>query len=216
MLFGLNLVDLLLFLPSILLGFTLHEYAHARLAVALGDPTPREQGRLTLNPLRHIDLLGLVLILTLGFGWARPVQFNAANFAQPRRDRALVALVGPAANLLLAVALVLVLRLTTGGAGVGAGDGALLGRGLVLGVYLNLVLLVLNLLPLPPLDGSHLVLIAIPESKPRIAALYFRYGSLLLLLLILSGTIFGRDLLPIGNAATALLRLLLRLSGLSG
>lgn len=215
MLFGLNFVDLLLFLPSILIGFTLHEYAHARLAVALGDPTPREQGRLTLNPLRHIDLLGLALILTVGFGWARPVEFNAANFTYPRRDRALVALVGPAANLFLALALVLVLRLLAGvTAGAGAGD--LFGRGLVLGVYLNLVLLILNLLPLPPLDGSHLVLIAIPESHPRIAAIYFRYGSLLLLVLILSGTIFGRDLLPIGNAASALLRLLLRFSGLAG
>jgi len=211
MLFGLSFTELLLFLPSILLGFALHEYAHARLAVALGDPTPREQGRLTLNPLRHIDLTGLLLIITVGFGWARPVQFNPANFSHPRRDRVSVALVGPLANLILAVLLVLLLRLFVQGGGQISG---LLGRGLVLGVYLNLVLLVLNLLPLPPLDGSHLVLVAIPEDRPRLAQIYTRYGAILLLVLILGGTILGGNWLPIGNAAGALLQLLFRMAGL--
>lgn len=213
MLFGLGTTDLLLFIPAILLGFTLHEYAHARLAVALGDPTPRERGRLTLNPLRHIDLVGLLLILTVGFGWARPVQFDPSRFKRPRRGRAAVAVIGPAANLVLAVVLVLVLRFVVS-PGDGASGRALVERGLVLGIYLNLVLLVLNMLPLPPLDGSHLVLVLIPEDKPRLAQLYVRYGAVVLLVLILGGTVFGRNILPIGNVATSLLQLLFRLAGL--
>lgn len=213
MLFGLSTTDLLLFIPAILLGFTLHEYAHARLAVALGDPTPRERGRLTLNPLRHIDLVGLILILTVGFGWARPVQFDPSRFKHPRRGRAAVAVIGPAANLVLAVALVLVLRVVVSAGGAEAAQGVA-GRGLVLGIYLNLILLVLNLLPLPPLDGSHLVLVLIPDSRPRLAQLYTRYGAIVLLVLILGGTVFGRNILPIGNAATSLLELLFRFAGL--
>ncbi|MFW5729350.1 MAG: site-2 protease family protein [Spirochaetota bacterium] len=213
MLFGLGTTDLLLFIPAILLGFTLHEYAHARLAVALGDPTPRERGRLTLNPLRHIDLVGLLLILTVGFGWARPVQFDPSRFKRPRRGRAAVAVIGPAANLVLAVVLVLVLRFVVS-PGDGASGRALVERGLVLGIYLNLVLLVLNMLPLPPLDGSHLVLVLIPDDKPRLAQLYVRYGAVVLLVLILGGTVFGRNILPIGNVATSLLQLLFRLAGL--
>jgi Zn-dependent protease len=213
MLFGLSTTDLLLFIPAILLGFTLHEYAHARLAVALGDPTPRERGRLTLNPLRHIDLVGLILVLTVGFGWARPVQFDPSRFKRPRQGRAAVAVIGPAANLLLAVALVLVLRVVVSAGGAEAVQGPA-GRGLVLGIYLNLILLVLNLLPLPPLDGSHLVLVLIPDSRPRLAQIYTRYGAIVLLVLILGGTVFGRNILPIGNAATSLLELLFRLAGL--
>src|SRR5512136_1227708 len=108
---NLSLKELLQVLPAVLIGLTIHELAHAFVALKLGDDTPRMLGRITLNPLKHIDLVGFILLVVAGFGWAKPVIINRSNLKHPFRDDVLIALAGPAANLLFAVALVLVLKL---------------------------------------------------------------------------------------------------------
>lgn len=142
-------------LPVLVVSLTLHELAHASVATALGDPTPREQGRLTLNPIPHLDPLGTSMfaityfLSDFLFGWARPVQVQASYFRHPKQQMALVAAAGPATNFVLALACVAVLV-----------HGDVAGRTfqvLVLSYQLNLVLGIFNLLPIPPLDGSRIV-----------------------------------------------------------
>jgi Zn-dependent protease len=150
-----SLEVLLLLLPVLVASMTLHELAHAYVATRLGDPTPREHGRLTLNPVAHLDPLGtLMFILTallapFLFGWAKPVLVDARYFGRPKQGMALVAIAGPVTNLLIALAFVAVLV-----------HGDLVGttRDVALAAYqVNLVLGLFNLIPIPPLDGSRVV-----------------------------------------------------------
>jgi Zn-dependent protease len=150
-----SLEVLLLLLPVLVASMTLHELAHAYVATRLGDPTPREHGRLTLNPVAHLDPLGtLMFILTallapFIFGWAKPVLVDARYFGRPKQGMALVAIAGPVTNLLIALAFVAVLV-----------HGDLVGttRDVALAAYqVNLVLGLFNLIPIPPLDGSRVV-----------------------------------------------------------
>ena len=158
------LISLLLSLPVILLALSVHEAAHGFAAWRLGDPTARNFGRLTLNPLKHLDPYGFICMLLVGFGWANPVPVNSRYFKKPRRDIALVGLAGPLSNLLLAVVFLLLLRF------VGFGWLAQLPIAnqlqfnlvyftcvlLYYGVYMNVTLAIFNLLPVPPLDGSRI------------------------------------------------------------
>ena len=185
----------------VLLAVTLHEVAHGYAARALGDPTAQQAGRLSLNPLRHVDPVGTLLVpgilLAIGgflFGWARPVPVNAARLHQGRRSMAWVALAGPLANLVMALgwAVLLKLLLLTGsesGMAIGMRYMALAGIGI------NIILMVLNLLPLPPLDGSRVLGGFVP---PRQAAWLDRvepYGLIILLGLLVTG-ILGVILWP--------------------
>ncbi|MCS7173553.1 MAG: site-2 protease family protein [Armatimonadetes bacterium] len=178
---GLELSHLLATALALLVAATAHEYAHAYVAVRLGDPTPRRLGRLTLNPLAHLDPWGTLLLLLAGFGWAKPVPVNPAYFPDPRRGMLLVAAAGPAANLILLMALGALAR--TGILPELGGLGALWLRLL----YVNAVLAVFNLLPVPPLDGSR-ILWAFLRGEGE--TLYLRlqpYGPLVLLGLLLLG-----------------------------
>ena len=150
---------LLLQIPALLIAVTVHELAHALVADRLGDPTARSIGRLTLNPLPHIDPLGALAFILAGFGWAKPVPVNAQNFRHPLRDMAWVAAAGPIANFLAAfAALILILVLKSAGMLPEVAVGALWY------VYtFNLVLGIFNLVPLPPLDGGHFL----PYLPPR-------------------------------------------------
>jgi Zn-dependent protease len=161
-----NPVALLLKLPAILLAITVHEYAHGRASDRLGDPTARMAGRLTLNPLKHLDLMGFICLLLAGFGWAKPVPVNAAYFANPARDMMLSSAAGPVANLLAAVACGLLFDLV-GGTGP-------VGQMLALGIYYNIVLCLFNLLPVPPLDGSHVLKGLLPRSLALALSRYDR------------------------------------------
>src|SRR3990167_5250812 len=142
---------------AFLLALTIHEFAHALAADRLGDPTPRVQGRLTLNPVAHIDLFGtillpLFLLLTRApilFGWAKPVMFDPYNLANPRRDAALISFAGPLSNLLVAIILALLIRLSTGFPTLAMGVIGLVATPLIL---LNVVLAIFNLIPIHPLD----------------------------------------------------------------
>lgn len=167
----------------LLIAFTLHELAHAVTADRLGDPTPRRMGRITLNPLAHLDPIGTILLLVAGFGWAKPVLVNPMNLrGNPRTAMAIVAAAGPISNLLLAALGALVVRL-----GLVSIDQLILGAfpspGFFLSVFIqiNLILAFFNLIPIPPLDGSKILFAILPaELAYRLRPLE-QYGFLLLM-----------------------------------
>ncbi len=168
------LINAVFLIPGLLLGLVLHEFAHARVAVARGDQTPRLDGRLSLDPARHLDPLGTIAIFLIHFGWAKPVRINPSRMRH-RFDPALVALAGPLTNLLVAVALSIPLRLVLASsdlrlgcaAGLACAPVALLFRFLLVAFFLNVVLAVFNLLPIPPLDGYNLVATLLRRRFPR-------------------------------------------------
>lgn len=180
---------ILLRLPGLVAGFVLHELGHGYVAYALGDPSPRYTGRLSLNPVRHIDPVGFLLLLVAGFGWAKPVQVNPLNFADPRRGMALVALAGPLANFLLALLFLVAGRLFA------VSPFSVAGAILASGAWINVALGVFNLLPVPPLDGSKVLAGILPARMADLAALE-GYGWVVLLLLIATGAI-GMVLRPL-------------------
>jgi Zn-dependent protease len=215
--FDADLRRIALLLPAVLIGFTVHEYSHALVAVRLGDSTPRDQGRLTLNPISHIELVGFLLILMVGFGWAKPVQINPRNFKNPRNDEVLVSLAGPFANLLFGVAFALVVKLvfTFAPQLLYAGTaGSLLYQILNYIVWINLLLAVFNLFPIPPLDGSHILVSLVPDRFARFKLMYLRYGRFALIGLIMLGFITGYNLLPIGFLTSRLYQGLYNILGM--
>jgi Zn-dependent protease len=200
-----DLPSMLYSLPAVVLGLTAHEFMHAWAAFRLGDDTAREQGRLSLNPLRHIDPLGFLFLVVAGFGWAKPVQFNREKLKRPRRDEALIALAGPFSNLLLAVLASVALRLlalAVPGMAEG-GAGRILFNLFMYLIYINYGLFVFNLIPIPPLDGSHLVFSALPMS-PQTQARIYRFGTLALFAILIIDSRTRLDLLPIGKVVRAI------------
>jgi len=212
---GLSVKELLQVLPAILVGLTIHELAHAFIALTLGDDTPKLLGRVTLNPIKHIDLLGFVLLVVAGFGWAKPVVINRNNLKHPMRDDILIALSGPAANLLLAVVLALVLRVLFGLAAFrSSGLFEIVVSTLFVFITINVSLGLFNLLPIPPLDGSHIVWNLLSLRSPETSAIYFKYGSYLLIAIVVLERVTGRDILPVGKAVNVVVMAILRLVGL--
>jgi Zn-dependent protease len=170
-----------LFLAASLIGaLSLHEFAHALAADLQGDRMPRAMGRLTLNPLRHLDPLGTLMLFIAGFGWAKPVEFRPQALRSKRFGAALVALAGPVMNLVLAVAGALILAL------VAEGPQWILVF-LSFFITINVILAVFNLIPLPPLDGSRLLTIFLPPRHQRIIFWLDRYGFIVLLALVVFG-----------------------------
>ncbi len=170
----------------ILLAITLHEYAHAWTADRLGDPTARREGRLSLNPLAHLDPVGAVMLALFGFGWARPVPINPWYFRDSRRGTLLVAMAGPLANVTLAWVANLLLGMLDRSL-FPVGWGALVFTFLRTTVVLNLWLAAFNLIPIPPLDGSRILAGLVSHSQAVALARLEAYGPLLLVLLIVSG-----------------------------
>ncbi|OGD56744.1 hypothetical protein A2V71_04170 [Candidatus Berkelbacteria bacterium RBG_13_40_8] len=149
-------IQFLIFIIAILISLTIHEFAHALIADRLGDPTPRLMGRLTLNPIAHLDLFGTIFLLIAGFGWGKPVIVNSRNFKNPTWDNLTVSLAGPMSNLLLAIVLGLIIRFVP--------VGALATNLLTIVIFYNLVFMIFNFLPIPPLDGSKVLALFIPEN----------------------------------------------------
>ncbi len=202
---------LVLKVPALLLAVTVHELAHGWIADRLGDPTARRQGRLTLNPLPHIDPIGALAFVLAGFGWAKPVPVNAANLRHPVRDMAWVAAAGPVSNLAVAfvglVAFVVIRRVEavpfiTEPLG-----------GILLYVYqFNLVLAIFNLIPLPPLDGGHFLPYFFPRGSWALLHQLEQYGPFLLLLLVITGAtryVVGPVFQIVSEIYLAIVRLLL-------
>jgi len=204
---NLDLASKLYSLPGIILGLTVHEYAHAWASWKLGDETAREDGRLSLNPLKHIDPIGFLFLLVAGFGWAKPVRFNRERLAKPRRDEALIAAAGPLSNLALGVILSIVVRLLDLGLGLaGLTMPDLAFEVFIYAIFINYGLFVFNLIPLPPLDGSHVFFSAL-RLRPETEAAIFRWGSMALFGILIIGTAAKIDLLPIGKVVQAIAKL---------
>lgn len=178
---------LILQIPALLVAVTVHELAHALVADRLGDPTPRRLGRITLNPLPHIDPLGALAFVLAGFGWAKPVPVSAQYLGRPIRDMALVAAAGPLSNFLVAfVALVAVRVLSHLGGAMPFVSEPLSGVLFWTYVY-NLALGIFNLIPLPPLDGGHFLPYFFPRASWSFIHQLEQVGPFLLILLVLSG-----------------------------
>ncbi len=190
--FTIQIIDKLLLLPGLLIGLSAHEFAHAYVAFKLGDDSQRFQGRLTLNPLKHIDPVGFLLLMLLGYGWAKPVMVNSRGFKNLRRDDTLVSIAGPIANLILAVIFTILMGLTffiitkTGGYNQTT---EIIMKILERALLINLVLMVFNLIPLPPLDGHHILgnIVGTPLWN-----FYYKYADILrialMFVIILGGT----------------------------
>lgn len=176
-------------LAAVLVAATFHEYAHALVADRLGDPTPRAMARLSLNPLVHLDLLGTLFFVVFGFGWARPVPVNPRNFADPRRGMLQVALAGPLANVTVAFVVGALLKLP------GLAAEPLAGAVLSTLIWINVILAIFNLIPIPPLDGSRILESLLVGRQALTYARLQPYGTLVLLVLLYTGVV-GRVMLP--------------------
>lgn len=168
-----NPIAVIVFLAALTAAFTIHEFSHAQVALLLGDPTAKYQGRITLNPLAHLDPIGTALLLIFGFGWGKPVPVNPQYFARPALDELLVALAGPASNFLFAAILGLIVRVLPAD--------SLIATVLFLTIEINIFLMLFNLLPVPPLDGSKLIRVIFGETAFEM----LQQNSLILVILLL-------------------------------
>ncbi|MEK7783991.1 MAG: site-2 protease family protein [Chloroflexota bacterium] len=198
---------------TLILAITVHEFAHAITADNLGDPTPRSQGRVTLNPLAHLDPFGSLLFIVSGFGWGRPVLTNPRNYRIPiRTGMAIVAFAGPLSNFLMAMLAAIPFRLGLGGALNIGGVGEIvpsLADFLFIFIQVNLGLMLFNLIPISPLDGFKVALGVLPDQWANTLAGLEQVGPILLLLLVVSGR-FGFNILGflVGPAQQGLMKLL--------
>ena len=191
------IISILLTIPGVLLALSVHEFAHGWMSYKLGDPTARNFGRLTLNPIKHIDPWGLLCMIFFHFGWAKPVPVNARYYKKPRRDMALVAAAGPISNLLLCVLSVLLTHLSWFIFITSANRVAISAtvvqivdlwiQFLVTFTVLNASLFVFNLIPIPPLDGSRIAFIFLPPKFYFGVMRYERYIQLALFALVFAG-----------------------------
>lgn len=196
----------LLIAAALVVSITIHEFSHAWMADHLGDPTPRTQDRVTLDPRAHLDLMGTLLIMIAGFGWGKPVVFDPYNLKNPLRDAALISLAGPAANLLLATALSLLINFTP----VGTAFSGLLAEASGFIIYINVMLAVFNLIPVHPLDGGKVLVALLPKDLAYEYELFMRrYGTFVLLALVLPWTSMGSPasilIRPVINAIVEIL-----------
>ncbi|MST50837.1 site-2 protease family protein [Hornefia butyriciproducens] len=177
----------LLMLPGIVIGLTVHEFAHGLVSDRCGDPTPRAQGRLTLNPAAHIDLIGFLCLFFAGFGWGQPVQIDPRYYKHRRMDEFLVSIAGVTMNFIVAVALAFVLRLImhSGSAFFSTTTGDVILNMVQYGIFINLVLMIFNLIPVPPLDGWGILTQLFDLEKYRWYPIVYQNGFYILLALIL-------------------------------
>ena len=205
-----TIISKLIYLPGILIALTFHEFAHAKVASMLGDPTPKLQGRVTLNPLAHIDLLGFVALLLVGFGWGKPVQVNGSYFRNFKRDEILVSSAGVTMNLFLALVFAGLIKLADI-SGIAFFSTTLAGSIIIemlwATVWINIILMVFNLIPVPPLDGFNIVAELAQLRQKGFYYQVYEKGPILLLLLIL----FNVTDKIIGPAANFMLEGLLKI-----
>lgn len=198
--------DMIFRIPALLITLTIHEYAHARMAVALGDPTPRVLGRMTLNPIAHLDPLGLIMMWLFKFGWAKPVPINPGNFRDSRKGIILVSLAGPVSNIVLALLTAIVIVLLSI-FGLVNSEWA---KVLWLTYSYNIVFAVFNLLPLPPLDGSKVVASLLPGRQAYAFERLEAYGPWILLALVYLGVI-GKITRPLENVLSSFINAIIML-----
>ncbi len=186
-----RLINFILFLPFFFISLAIHEFAHAYSAYKFGDMTAKNEGRLTINPLKHLDLIGSVFMPLVSFssglaliGWAKPVPVNASYFKNPYRDDAIVSFAGPFSNFLLACFFTLLIIFS--GSFLSGDSGQRVFTLLVYGIYLNIFLFLFNLLPIPPLDGSHILFDLFPNEWTKKYLELGIYGGIILMFFIYS------------------------------
>ena len=167
-----------------LLCITFHEVCHGLVAYSLGDDTAKRAGRLTMNPIKHIDVLGLLMMIIFKFGWAKPVPVNMNNFKNPKRGMAITALAGPVSNFVLAAFVLLVYGLLYGLLDSGSKAADVISQMFVTTAYLSCALAIFNLIPISPLDGSKVLFAFLPEKSYYKLMTYEKYGFILLLVLV--------------------------------
>lgn len=205
-----SILQFIILAPPLLLALTVHEFAHGYVAFRFGDPTAQALGRLTLNPLKHLDPLGTIAFFIFHFGWAKPVPVNAAYFKNPRKDMLWVALAGPATNLVLAVISALLTRIvwllaqTIPYSVLAEAVLVPLNSTLIASVWINLVLCIFNFLPIPPLDGSRILTGILPPDLARAYTAIEPYGFILVIILAVSG-VLSKLIIPLINFANSLL-----------
>ena len=213
---GLDLTEILKIAPAAIIGLTVHEFSHAFIAYRLGDDTAKNEGRLTLNPLKHIDWLGFFLIVIAGFGWAKPVSFNPNNLKNKHHDEILISIAGPISNFIIAVLFFVIARLlyfvdyfnaTTFGIEV-------IQLIVVWGV-INFSLFVFNLVPIPPLDGSHLYLTYLKDINPKLMMNMYKWGTLVLLAIIIAESKLNINILHISELVGGITSFFFKLLNLS-
>ena len=189
-----SIQSLVLLVPALLFAISVHEFAHGLAAYRLGDPTPKYQGRLTLDPRAHLDPMGALMLLIFRFGWAKPVQVDPSYFGNQRRGMALVALAGPAANFISSYIFLLAVSILP--PLFSPRVGIVLYQFLLLNMQLNLGLAAFNFLPIPPLDGSKILAWLLPTRYELAFQRLQIYGPVILLLLLATGMV-GRLISPV-------------------
>ena len=195
MLMGRDILTTLMILPVLIIALTIHELCHGYAAYLLGDMTAKRDGRLSLNPIRHIDPLGLLMIIVVGFGWAKPVMVNPYNLRNPKVDMALIAIAGPISNFVMAFFSILIAEFVFRMTGMPR-DGiwhTIVNAIILLGI-INIMLGVFNLLPIPPLDGSKVIAGILPDHIYRRLPPVGIMGMIILMVLMFTG-ILGRILM---------------------
>jgi Zn-dependent protease len=204
------ITELIILAPPLLFALTLHELAHGFVAFHLGDPTARDAGRLSLNPLKHLDPLGTIAFFFIKIGWAKPVPVNPSYFRNPKKDMLWVALAGPVTNLVLAIASAILTKGIWALASVlpysAAAEAILvpINSMLIASVWINLVLCIFNFLPIPPLDGSRILTGILPDHLALSYMKIERFGFVLILVLAFSG-VLSKVIVPIISFANSLL-----------
>lgn len=183
-----GLISFLYFLPALLISLSIHEFAHSFIAYKLGDKSQKALGRMTLNPLAHIDLWGFVCIALFGFGWGKPVIVDDRNFKNRSRDNMLVALAGPMSNILLSIVFTIILKILmvigVVDLAVSTTSGNVLTNMLVLSIQFNVIFGIFNMLPIPPFDGSKVLFYFLPGKYKEIMYVLERYSFIIILILV--------------------------------
>lgn len=200
------LLKISIMLVPALFAITCHEVSHGFVADRLGDNTARYMGRLSLNPLKHLDIIGTIMVFIVGIGWAKPVPVNFNNLRKPKRDMILIAAAGPTTNFILALISAMALR---GMAAVEAGSFSLALKPILLmlafSVYINLLLGIFNLIPVPPLDGGRVLTGLLPHRQAAAFSRIEPYGMIIIILLVFFTDLFSYVLRPVMNFGVLLL-----------
>jgi len=196
---ALDLTEILKIAPAAVIGLTVHEFSHAYAAYKLGDNTAKVDGRLTLNPLKHIDWLGFFLIVIAGFGWAKPVTFNPDNLKNKHRDEILISIAGPISNFILAVLFLVIARGLYSLDYFNNATGLEIINLIMTWGVINFGLFVFNLIPIPPLDGSHIYLTYLKDINPKLMMNMYKWGIFVLFAIIIAENQFNLNILHLSD-----------------